>query len=71
VVRFCEHMDYLARIGAAAMTALDFFRNAGRVSMLGDAVSAMIRAFVPKGRLTPCMAGPRVSPAVLFGAASL
>jgi uncharacterized membrane protein YraQ (UPF0718 family) len=59
--------------GEAAITSLGFFWKAGWAFVLGYAVSAMIQAFVPKGRLTPFMgdAGARsVSLASLFGAAS-
>jgi uncharacterized membrane protein YraQ (UPF0718 family) len=59
--------------GEAATTALGFFWKAGWAFVLGYWVSAMIQAFVPKGRLTPYMgkAGLRsVSLATLFGAAS-
>jgi uncharacterized membrane protein YraQ (UPF0718 family) len=59
--------------GEAAITSLGFFWKAGWAFVLGYAVSGMIQAFVPKGRLTPFMGdgGPRsVSIASLFGAAS-
>jgi uncharacterized membrane protein YraQ (UPF0718 family) len=59
--------------GEAAITSLGFFWKAGWAFVLGYAISAMIQAFVPKGRLTPFMgdAGARsVSLASLFGAAS-
>ncbi|MDX1577946.1 MAG: permease, partial [Gemmatimonadota bacterium] len=57
----------------AAKTSVGFFWKAGWAFVLGYAVSAMIQAFVPKGRLTPLMgdASPRsVSLATFFGAAS-
>jgi len=57
----------------AATTSLGYFWKAGWAFVLGYAVSAMIQAFVPKGRLTPFMgdAGVRsVSLATVFGAAS-
>ena len=59
--------------GAAALTSLGFFWKAGWAFVLGYAVSAMIQAFVPKGRLTPFMGdadASSISLASLFGAAS-
>lgn len=60
-------------LGEAAVTSLGFFWKAGWAFVLGYFISAMIQAFVPKGRLTPYLgdAGLRsVSLASLFGAAS-
>ena len=59
--------------GEAALTSLGFFWKAGWAFVLGYAVSAMIQAFVPRGRLTPYMgdSGLRsVSLATVFGSAS-
>ncbi|MEJ2384775.1 MAG: permease [Xanthomonadales bacterium] len=59
--------------GDAAITSLGFFWKAGWAFVLGYAVSAMIQAFVPKGRLTPYLgdSGLRsVSLATAFGSAS-
>jgi len=59
--------------GEAAKTAVGFFWKAGWAFVLGYWVSAMIQAFVPKGRLTPYMgkAGLKsVSLATVFAAAS-
>lgn len=57
----------------SALTSLGFFWKSGWAFVLGYAISAMIQAFVPKGRLTPFMGhgGPRsVALASAFGAAS-
>ena len=59
--------------GEAAKTAVGFFWKAGWAFVLGYWVSAMIQAFVPKGRLTPYMGKAdfrSVSLATVFGAAS-
>lgn len=59
--------------GEAAKTAFGFFWKSGWAFVLGYWVSAMIQAFVPKGRLTPYMGKANftsVSLATLFGAAS-
>ena len=66
-------MDFLQPLAEAATTAVGFFWKAGWAFVLGYAVSGMIQAFVPKGRLTPFMGDPdvrSVSLATLFGAAS-
>lgn len=65
--------DFFATWAEASKTAFGFFWKSGWAFILGYAVSAMIQAFVPKGKLTRFMggAGPRsVSLATLFGAAS-
>ena len=65
--------DFLASWGEAALTSLGFFWKSGWAFVLGYVISAMIRAFVPKARLTRYMgdAGFRsVSLATAFGAAS-
>ena len=65
--------DFLRLWAEAALTSLGFFWKAGWAFVLGYGVSAMIQAFVPKGRLTPYMGGPgvrSVSLASAFGAAS-
>ncbi|RME38650.1 MAG: permease [Deltaproteobacteria bacterium] len=59
--------------GEASKTAVGFFWKAGWAFVLGYWVSAMIQAFVPKGRLTPYMGKAdfkSVSLATVFGAAS-
>ena len=59
--------------GEAAKTAFGFFWKSGWAFILGYWVSAMIQAFVPKGRLTPYMGKANVksvSLATLFGSAS-
>jgi uncharacterized membrane protein YraQ (UPF0718 family) len=66
-------MNLLQLYGEAAKTALGFFWKAGWAFVLGYWVSAMIQAFVPKGRLTPYMGEANlksISLATLFGAAS-
>lgn len=66
-------MTFLQQFAEAATTALGFFWKAGWAFVLGYAVSAMIQAFVPKGRLTPYLGNPgfrSISLATAFGAAS-
>jgi uncharacterized membrane protein YraQ (UPF0718 family) len=66
-------MEILNLYADAALTAAGFFWKAGWAFVLGYSVSAMIQAFVPKGRLTPYLGAPDVrsiSLATAFGAAS-
>ena len=66
-------MSFLSQFAEAATTAVGFFWKAGWAFVLGYSISAMIQAFVPKGRLTPCLGEPEfqsASLATLFGAAS-
>jgi uncharacterized membrane protein YraQ (UPF0718 family) len=66
-------MEFLSLYAEAALTAAGFFWKAGWAFVLGYSVSAMIQAFVPKGRLTPYLGDPglkSVSLATVFGAAS-
>lgn len=59
--------------GDAAKTAMGFFWKGGWAFVLGYFISAMIQAFVPKGRLTPYMGDPDVKSvglATLFGTIS-
>ena len=66
-------MSFWQLYGEAAKTAFGFFWKSGWAFVLGYWVSAMIQAFVPKGRLTPYMGKANltsVSLATLFGAAS-
>lgn len=59
--------------GEAAKTAAGFFWKSGWAFVLGYFISAMIQAFVPKGRLTPylgCADAKSVSLATAFGASS-
>jgi uncharacterized membrane protein YraQ (UPF0718 family) len=66
-------MHFWNQYGEAAATAVGFFWKAGWAFVLGYTVSAVIQAFVPKGRLTPYLGEPdfrSVSLATLFGAAS-
>ena len=66
-------MEWLTLYGDAARTAAGFFWKAGWAFVLGYSVSAMIQAFVPKGRLTPYLGDPdakSISIATVFGAAS-
>jgi len=65
--------EFLPLWSESALTSLGFFWKAGWAFVLGYAISAMIQAFVPKGRLTPFMGdgGPSsVALASAFGAAS-
>ena len=66
-------IDLWIHYGEAAKTAAGFFWKAGWAFVLGYFISAMIQAFVPKGRLTPYLGGPdakSVGLATLFGAIS-
>ena len=66
-------MEFLELYAEAARTAAGFFWKAGWAFVLGYSVSAMIQAFVPKGRLTPYLGDPdarSISLATVFGAAS-
>jgi uncharacterized membrane protein YraQ (UPF0718 family) len=66
-------MNFLQPFAEATATAVGFFWKAGWAFVLGYAVSAMIQAFVPKGRLTPYLGDPdirSISLATVFGAAS-
>lgn len=66
-------MSFWQLYGEATKTAFGFFWKSGWAFVLGYWVSAMIQAFVPKGRLTPYMGKANltsVSLATLFGAAS-
>ena len=66
-------MSFWQLYGEAAKTAFGFFWKSGWAFVLGYWVSAMIQAFVPKGRLTPYMGKANltsISLATLFGAAS-
>ncbi|MDX1682052.1 MAG: permease [Phycisphaeraceae bacterium] len=66
-------MQWLGAWGESALTAAGFFWKAGWAFVLGYGVSAMIQAFVPKGRLTPWMGKanvPSVAVGTLFGAIS-
>jgi uncharacterized membrane protein YraQ (UPF0718 family) len=66
-------MEFWALYGEAAKTAAGFFWKSGWAFVLGYFISAMIQAFVPKGRLTPYLGGSNtksVSLATAFGAIS-
>lgn len=59
--------------GEAAKTSLGFFWKAGWAFVLGYGISAMIQAFIPKGKLTPYMGKPNIksiSISTVFGSAS-
>ncbi len=65
--------EFFATWAEATRTAFGFFWKSGWAFVLGYTVSAMIQAFVPKGKLTQFMGGadPRsVTLATIFGAAS-
>jgi uncharacterized membrane protein YraQ (UPF0718 family) len=66
-------IEFWSAFGEAAKTAIGFFWKSGWAFVLGYFISAMIQAFVPKGRLTPYLGGSdvkSVSLATLFGAIS-
>ncbi len=66
-------MEIWALYGEAAKTALGFFWKSGWAFVLGYFISAMIQAFIPKGRLTPYLGGDglkSVGLATGFGALS-
>ena len=66
-------IEFWASFGEAAKTAAGFFWKSGWAFVLGYFISAMIQAFVPKGRLTPYLGGPDVKSvglATVFGAIS-
>jgi hypothetical protein len=59
--------------GEAVKTAAGFFWKSGWAFVLGYFISAMIQAFMPKGRLTPYIGTPRpksLGLATLFGTIS-
>ncbi|MBK9099474.1 MAG: permease [bacterium] len=59
--------------GEAVKTSLGFFWKAGWAFILGYGISAMIQAFIPKGKLTPYMGKANfksVSISTIFGSAS-
>lgn len=65
--------DFWAAYGEAAKTAVGFFWKSGWAFVLGYFISAMIQAFVPKGRLAPYLGGAGVKSvglATVFGAIS-
>ncbi len=66
-------LEFWTSFGEAAKTAAGFFWKSGWAFVLGYFISAMIQAFVPKGRLTPYLGGAdakSVSLATAFGAIS-
>lgn len=66
-------LQFWTSFGEAAKTAVGFFWKSGWAFVLGYFISAMIQAFVPKGRLTPYLGGSgtkSVSLATAFGAIS-
>jgi len=68
-----DFAEFYAPLGQAAKTAVGFFWKSGWAFVLGYFISAMIQAFVPKGKLTPYMGGSdarSVSLATIFGAIS-
>lgn len=65
--------NVLTLYGEAAKTTVGFFWKSGWAFVLGYWVSAMIQAFVPKGRLTPYLGSPAptsIALSSLFGAIS-
>ena len=66
-------MEFWSSFGEAAKTAAGFFWKSGWAFVLGYFISAMIQAFIPKGRLTPYLGGAgarSVGLATAFGALS-
>lgn len=66
-------LEFWTPYGEAAKTAVGFFWKSSWAFVLGYFISAMIQAFVPKGRLTPYLGGPdakSVGLATAFGAIS-
>jgi uncharacterized protein len=66
-------LEFWTPYGEAAKTATGFFWKSGWAFVLGYFISAMIQAFVPKGRLTPYLGGTdakSVSLATAFGSIS-
>ena len=66
-------MKILHLLADSAVTAIGYCWKAGWAFVLGESVSAMIQAFMPKGRLTPYPGEPdfgSISLATIFGAAS-
>ena len=51
-------MEFWLSLEDASKTAVGFFWKAGWAFVLGYFISAMIQAFVPKGKLTPYLGGP-------------
>ena len=68
-----ENASFWQLYGEAAKTAAGFFWKSGWAFVFGYFISAMIQAFVPKGRLTPYIGNPRpksLGLATLFGTIS-
>jgi len=66
-------IEFWASFGKAAKTSAGFFWKSGWAFVLGYFLSAMIQAFVPKGKLTPYLGGAdakSVGLATAFGAIS-
>ena len=66
-------VEFWASFGKAAATAAGFFWKSGWAFVLGYFISAMIQAFVPKGKLTPYLGGADVKSvglATVFGSIS-
>jgi len=66
-------IDFWSSFGEAAKTAAGFFWKSGWAFVMGYFISAMIQAFISKGRLTPYLGGTgakSVGLAAVFGALS-
>jgi uncharacterized membrane protein YraQ (UPF0718 family) len=66
-------LEFWTPFGEAAKTGAGFFWKSGWAFVLGYFISAMIQAFVPKGRLTPYLGGPdakSIGLSTAFGAIS-
>jgi hypothetical protein len=70
---FLELIEFFNAFGNAAKTAVGFFWKSSWAFVLGYFISAMIQAFVPKGKLTPFLGDSDVKSvglATVFGAIS-
>lgn len=68
-----DFVELLGSFGKAAKTSAGFFWKSGWAFVMGYFISAMIQAFIPKGRLTPYLGGTRLKSVGLsaaFGALS-
>lgn len=66
-------LEFWSVFGEAAKTAAGFFWKSGWAFVLGYFISAMIQAFVPKGRLTPYLGGADIKSvglSTIFGSVS-
>jgi len=62
--------EFWSFFGEAAKTSAGFFWKSGWAFVLGYFISAMIQAFLPKGRLTPYLGGSDAKSVALVGGLS-